>query len=173
MTAIQPKVDQTAIDPHLFGVEGADRLWYDLATCYESDVEPWADVHSEDPAKWTPRVIEEWTTHGPTYHLPAIDHMLEWIGEWTADCGEVDEGWFDGYIDIAKSAEVQAAAKALYAAIAEKQAYRMAKDVVRKIIITWDAEGEPLADGVPLYGPPDSGRTETPGSSDQNGRSES
>ena len=129
----------------LYGLVGAERLFFDPAEVYENDVEPLMEP-SEKGVE-----IEEWSTHAPTYHLPHPDHLLEWIGEWTADCGEVDEGWHDGYEKAAKSASIRAAAELLIAEIGAAMDYRMANKHLRSLLLTWDEAGEPLIDGKPLY----------------------
>lgn len=131
----------------LYGLVDAERLFFDPAEVYECDIEPVMDQRAEGVE------IEEWSTHEPDHHLPTAEHLLEWMGEWTADCGEVDEGWHDKFNDIAKTEPVLAAAETLRAAIAGPMNYRMAKDRLRTLLLTWDENGEPLIDGGPLYVP--------------------
>lgn len=128
----------------LFGVPDAENLHFDLADAYEAQIAPWVDEH--DQRGWQ---IEEWTVHPPRDHFPTVDHVIEHIVEWVADCGETDEG-FDEHLYAEAD---RAAVEAMLQAWADRITYRMADERVATHEITWDDDGEPLVDGVPMYGP--------------------
>ena len=128
----------------LFGVPDAENLHFDLASAYESEIEPWI----EDGGR-APGVIEEWTVHPPEYHLPSAERIAEDIIENAAD--DTTEGYYDATAHIWKEADVLAAAEALRQVIASHITYRMADKKVAEHQITWDDEGEPLVDGQPMY----------------------
>ena len=44
-------------------------------------------------------VVEEWSTHPPSDHLPSPGWVAEQIKEYVSDQGEVDEGCFDKFDD--------------------------------------------------------------------------
>lgn len=130
----------------LFGVPHSETLFGDLAECYESQIEDYADEHDRRP-----RVIEEWTVHPPEYHLPSADRIVDWLVEQTGEDGEVDEGFFEHMENMAQRADVLVAAEALRSALAAQITYRMADKRVAEHAITWDEAGEPLVNGKPMY----------------------
>lgn len=135
----------------LYGLPGAEHMYFDEAEVYETDIEPYLDGHDRRP-----RIIEEWTVHPPTVHLPKAEHIVESVIEWACDNAEVDEGWSDKAPEPTDP-KMLAAAEALREAIAEKVTYRMANKKVAEHVVTWadDDEdmSEPLIGGERLYRP--------------------
>lgn len=135
-----------SVAARLYGTVGAEELFIDPETAYESQVEPWRD----DPLTPGKRVeIEEWDVHPTRYHMPTADALLDWIAEWTVENGEVGEGF---EIDSATgAADVKAAAETLLDLMASKVTYTMARTHLRSLWVTWTDDGEPLLDGEPMY----------------------
>jgi hypothetical protein len=131
--------------PLLYGLHGAETLFLTAADVYETYIEP-----AEDPAnRDTSWVIEEWSSHPPTQHLPPADWVLETVVEWIDDDGEVTD--CDDWDDAARHPEVVAACQAMLNLMASKVSYRMADQHLRDLTVTWDENGEPLLDGEPMY----------------------
>lgn len=131
-------------DERLWGLRGAEVLYTDAATLYETDIEP----HDEGDGPWE---VEEWDVHEPSTHFPPPDRVLDTIVEWVAECGEVDEEFADRVENVAVHPEVVAATQALLELIASKTGYRMAKNRIATHTITL-VDGEPHLDGEPIYG---------------------
>lgn len=130
----------------LYGTRGAETMHVDPASVYESEIEPWRD----DPLTPGKRVeIEEWDVHPPQDHMPGAATLLDWLSEWTAENGEVDE-YYD-LDDVIKMDGVKQAAQFLLDYIATKVNYRMARTQLRSLWVTWDEHGQPLLDGEPMY----------------------
>jgi hypothetical protein len=130
----------------LYGVPDAESLYDDLGSAYERQIEDYVDDHDRRP-----RVLVEWTVHPPKHHLPHASTIVEWLAERAAEDGGIDEGYSDHIDAIMRAPEVLVAADALLDAIAARITYRMAHEKVAEHVITWDAEGEPLVDGTPMY----------------------
>lgn len=133
-------------EPHLFGIPGSEHMYFDLANAYESQIEPYHDEHDRRP-----NLIEEWSTREPRTQLLDVDALLEWATEWAGEEGLWDEDGFDDIANAGKAPDVRAAFEAALDLWASKIKYRMADKCLRTWIITWDDEGEPLADGEPIY----------------------
>lgn len=133
----------------LFGRPGAEILHADIAGVYESEIDPWLD---EEPGPETQAYeIEEWTVADPRRAFPAGDRIAEWITETVADEGEGDEGFFDDVERAAIRAQAVEWFDAVVAAWAKRMTYRMADRKVASHLVTWNAAGEPLLDGEPMY----------------------
>ena len=133
-------------DERLYGTVGAEHLQTDAATVYETDIEPW-----HEPSPDLRIEIEEFDVHPARYHLPDADRLLEWVDEWACDMGDVDEFFGDRLRAVVAVDEVKQAAEALLDAVAAHMTYRMAKNHLRSLWVTWDEHGEPLLDGEPMY----------------------
>lgn len=133
-----------ACAPHLYGLVSAEHLYTDPATVWESEVEPFGP-HADSI------VIEEWTVAPQRNHLPDADDVLEHIHETACDRMETDEGWCDHMQAAVKKPDVVAATEALLDLIASKNQYLMADQLVATHVLTFDAKGEPLYDGEPMY----------------------
>lgn len=128
----------------LYGVPGAEALYRDIAEAYESQIEPFCDDHEGT------RIIEEWTVlpAGSTFRSPA--DIVDWLCEDAAD--DAPDGWYDCIEHLDHDPVVLAAAEALRAALIERATpYWIADRRVAEHTITWDAEGEPLVNGEPMY----------------------
>lgn len=132
----------------LYGLNGAEYLSTTPESVYETDIEDYhynveqSELHLQPPVE-----IEEWDVHSPEYHMPAPDQLLEWIEEWTYENGEL-MGEFELPIN---DPEIKELAGFLLAAIANKTWWRMARNKIGSLWVTWDEEGTPLLDGVPMY----------------------
>lgn len=112
----------------LYGLPGDEDLYldFDMAVDHAIDMTYGTDARVVE--------IEEWTVHPPQHHLPDAGRIVEWAIEWAADCGEVTEGWGEGFVlDDA----VIAAADALRDAIAGKIGFRMADRCVARHTVTF------------------------------------
>lgn len=114
----------------LFGTPGAEILYDDIATVWETEIDPLRE-HGDDG----PWVVEEWTVRPKLQHLPTVEDVLELIEDWTAENGELSE---EADIDFHSDA-CKAAAAVLLGACAEALHWRMAD---RKV-----AEHTLVADG--------------------------
>jgi hypothetical protein len=133
---------------HLYGTVGAETLWFTPAEVYEHDIAPWL---TEIPPKDGKREIEEHDVHPPQEHLPSATMLLDWLAEWAAEQGELDETGSERFDEATGVEDVKVAAQALIDLIASKVDYRMAKNRLRSLWLTWDADGHPLLDGERLY----------------------
>lgn len=132
-------------DPkHLYGVPGAERMWFDPADVYESEIEPWVDENDRRPMQ-----IEEWSSSPAGEFLPAGWQIAEWIAE-TA-CDDMVEFLADDLMEAAKAADVIEAADHLRDLLGSKVSGRMAHALLRTMTVTWNEQGEPLLDGEPMY----------------------
>lgn len=133
-------------EQRLYCTPGAEECYFDPAGSYESQIEPWLE-----PGDRERREIEEWSVLDPSEHVPPIDTLLDWLTEWIADNGMIDENGYDQWLEAARTPEVCQAADALLTAIASTIKYRMADKHLRSLWVTWDEAGEPLLDGEPMY----------------------
>jgi hypothetical protein len=130
--------------PLLYGLPGAEFLDDTAAAVYESYIDVLTD---DERGSWM--VIEEWSSHPPTDHLPRTEWVLETVVEWIADNGEVSEP--DDWDDAAQHPEVIAACQAMLNLMASKVNYLITHEHLRDLTVTWDENGEPLLDGEPMY----------------------
>lgn len=130
----------------LYGVPGAEILHTTIADAYEAQIDPWVDEHD-----LRPRVIEEWSVHPPEYHLPSAERLLDWLVEQACEDGEVDEGFTECLENAVKRQDALVYADTLRKSLGSLVTYRMADDHLRDHQITWDDNGNPLADGEPMY----------------------
>lgn len=129
----------------LFGVPDTEYLQVDIGAAYESQIDPYVDEHDRRP-----RVIEEWTVFPPRHHLRSPEDLVDWLIEDASESAGLD-GYYDHAEALTRDPEVLAAADALIASIADRVTYRVAHERVAEHAVTWDADGEPLIDGEPLY----------------------
>lgn len=127
----------------LYGVPHAEELFYDPSEVIEDF--DWTGDPEQDHS--LPTVIEEWSVHQPQDHLPSVSWLLEWIGEWTVEYGDVSEGC--DLTDVIKLPEVIDAAEHLLDTIAARIPWRMAKDKLRDLRVSWSEV--PLIDGFPAW----------------------
>lgn len=133
----------TSLD-RLYGLQGAEELHGTPEEVYELEIDPNYEPNPDQRVE-----IEEFDIHPPRYHLPDVERLLEWIAEWTEEMGEVSEGF--NIDSVITKAEVKSAAEVLLDSIAERITYRMANNHLRSLWVTWDAKGEPMLDGEPMY----------------------
>jgi hypothetical protein len=126
---------------HLFGTEGAEELYDEIATVFESEIEP--NLLDDNLGEI---LIEEWSTYPVTHHLPRAERIVEWILDWAMDNGEVNEQWMFPISDP----DILAAAEKLREQIGEKTPYLMADQKVGEHKITGTADA-PLLNGEPMY----------------------
>lgn len=159
----------TQSDERLYGLPSDEHLEFDPATVYEHESwlnaqdDTWEERESTDPLvpgymEPVPPpgfsfVIEEWSVAPPRRHLPAADRVLDYICEWVSDNGEIDEDGYDAWSSHADDPDVVAAFDAALDLLASKITYRMADKLVATHVVTFDAAGEPLLDGEPMYHP--------------------
>lgn len=137
-------------DERLWGTPGAEYMQSDAASVYEASID--GQVDDDDVAKGV--TIEEWTVESDEDILERVrdaDVIINDIhDEFCEDYGS-EEDPLEG---IDQDDEALAAAEALRRVIAKKATgWRWAKEKIADHLITWDAAGEPLLDGEPLYVP--------------------
>jgi hypothetical protein len=143
----------------LFGVPGSEALWDDLGSAYEQQIEPYLGDETSRP----PWIIEE--VCPPAAHLRSAGDLVDWLVEEASGNAGVD-GYYDHTEHLNRDAEIVAAAQALIAALASRITYRVADKRLAEHTITWDADGEPLADGERLYRPRPRGEDAEPSAAD-------
>lgn len=133
-------------EQRLYGVPGAEEMYFDPYSCYESDIDGNFDVLNPQQSF----VLEEWSVHPPEYHLPTADRILEWIDEYASD-NEVTEGWSDNF-PLCDELVVEHT-NSLIRLIASNITFRMADEKIAEHIVTWrdDEEHTPLLDGELMY----------------------
>ena len=129
----------------LYGVPGSEELHGDIGDAYEMQIEPWLDEHDHRP----PRVIEEWSVAPPERQFRAAVDIVDWMLEDAADDSGPD--YYDQTEHLTRDTVVLAAAEALIAALVSRITYRTADKRLAEHEITWDADDEPLLNGVRLY----------------------
>lgn len=129
----------------LYGLRGAEVMYFDPAGVYESEIEPWP--HTRE----FPITIEEWSVREPISHVPSAFDILTWIIDTVADDGEYSEVGYDQWETKAQEPDVVAAIEAARTVLASKITFRMADKLLVEHLLTWDDEGEPLYDGEPMY----------------------
>lgn len=133
--------------PNLFGYPDSEVLYDDPATVWESEIEPFIDTDSDDPAYaesgWD---VEEWTSER-AYRPGEAEWLLESFLE-----GALDEVCDDGetFHRLTNDQAVIAAVAALDALLVEKITYRNAVEKVATHRITL-VDGEPMWNGEPMY----------------------
>lgn len=131
-------------DERLWGTPGAEMMYLDVGTAYESEIEMWVD---EDRDKvWK---LEEWSVQPQGSTVPSPGAILEWMEE--SACDELVEGGYEQIADITKDPEVRSLAEALCQAFVKRVTFRMADKLLATHVVTFDADGEPLLDGEPMY----------------------
>lgn len=142
---VRGRNEPSEIAPRLYGLVGAEHLYTDPATVYESEVEDQMDPLPD-------RIeIEEWSVAPQRSHLIDAGSLLEHIHETACDNSDTDEGWCDHMADAVAKPDVIAATESLLDLIASKNQYLMADRLVATHVLTFDANGEPLYDGEPMY----------------------
>lgn len=121
--------------PNLFGYPDSEVLYDDPATVWESEIEPFIDTDSDDPAYaesgWD---VEEWTSER-AYRPGEAEWLLE---------------SFLTFHRLTNDQAVIAAVAALDALLVEKITYRNAVEKVATHRITL-VDGEPMWNGEPMY----------------------
>lgn len=141
---------------YLYGFDGDEYLHDDPATVYEN----WADDHDYDPANmlmvdWgrpESLTITEWTSNSGDEFLPSADRVVEWMAETYADECSYDEA-ADQIMKAANEPDVIELLEKVRQAMLSKVRFRFADSIRRQLIVTWDADGQPLLDGEPMYHP--------------------
>lgn len=131
---------------HLYGQEHAEYLQSTPEETYEN----WICDHdvNERPESL---IIEEWSVAPVLTGVPPVDRILDWLAD---EFGEEEAGTEENYESFKKATkqpEVIAAFDTARDSLGRHHHYRMAKDHLRNLIVTWDAAGEPLLDGQPMY----------------------
>lgn len=131
----------------MFCLHGDERGYPDVAALYEMVVDPDLD---EDPGPQTPPVlVEEYTTRTGRDLVPGTDVIVERIAEMVWDeAGDLANDWHDR---VQTNLAVQAAVEALRDEVGKTIAFFLSGKKVATHQLTWDAHGEPLLDGEPLY----------------------
>lgn len=129
-------------DQRLYGQEGDDYLDAEIEDCIEKLVDR---LGEDDPRGGLDFVT--FSVHHPSHHLPPVDILLEWVGEWAAEHGEVAEGW-----ELGGGDSDRAAAEAFIAALADNVTFMMSNEVVARHRLELRGR-QPFLDGEP-YGEP-------------------
>jgi hypothetical protein len=137
-----------SVPERLYGLRGAETMHSTPAEVYESRIEPYCDEHDMRP--W---IIEEWTKES------TVDVARRWflsseaVIEHIIDCF-MDEYGAEGDVGVEKAEsdpEALKLADALITHLADMVRWRRADKKVAEHTVTWDADGEPLLDGEPMY----------------------
>lgn len=136
----------------LYGQPFSEHLWPSIVEVYEHQIEGDLEGFGALVDHEAHATIEEHTVVPSRDHLPSPHSLLEYISEWVADNGEVDEYWHESLDGHSADPDVVAATEALLQLLASKVTYWMADKVVATHTITWDETG-PLVNGEPLYQP--------------------
>lgn len=131
------------MNDRLYGIPGAEEMYFTLAGAYEAQIEPY---DCRDPHE-----IEEWIASDPRSFLVDAETLIEWATEAIPDCGDAIEGTYDAFEAAGGSESVRQAFEHALALWADLVTYRQAESLVRTWTIMWDAGGNPLADGSPIY----------------------
>lgn len=136
----------------MFGLPGAETVYRDVATVWETELEPYL-VFLMNPADWDQEILE-FDVLDPKDPFRRADLIVEDIVEWAMDSGEVCEGW-PGNLDVElhKDPDVLAVAEKLRDVMASKVRFDHAGDVVARHRLTLDDQHRPHLDGQPLYRP--------------------
>jgi hypothetical protein len=132
----------------LYGLRRDEYLQTDPAVVYER----WLDDRYEAPGPdETPLEIIEWSCVDLNTQITAADYILERIAEDIGDeCGYGEAG--EAASKACHHPDVVEACEAMRAEIAAKfTGWLTADSELRTLIVTWDADGEPLLDGEPMY----------------------
>lgn len=142
--------DQTVITPQrLWGIEGAERMYFDATEAYESQIDGTLD-HEDEPGNYGPVVLEEREVEPVS--PPSASWIVEWVAESTTE-EFVDDG--DTYADLCDDPDLLAKAEELRALIAGKITWRQAGALVEahKVTLTVHDNGAATAflDGEVFY----------------------
>ena len=137
-------------DRKLYGFDGDEYLQTDPADVFER----WNDDRWDDPdavGPLPPLEIIEWSCVDLNTQITDADRILERIAEDIGDeCGYGEAG--EAADEATRHPDVVEACEALRSAIAVHfTGWLMADKPLRTLIVTWDANGEPLLDGEPMY----------------------
>jgi hypothetical protein len=132
-------------DQRLYGLPEAERLHFEIAEVWETDIEPYLDSFTR--TDWW--VVEEWTVCDPRSHLPSAERVVDYILE---QLEELDEYCYEAFDNASSKAEMEV----VLAAWASRVTYRMAQSHVATHRITLvdvpdEAEPQPFLNGEPLY----------------------
>lgn len=128
----------------LYGLPHAERMYLDVASLYESEVDDYAA--DEPKREWT---VEEWGVADPVTLMPQADWFLEYLEERLCEEHTHDNddcGW------IFKTPDVLAAAENLRQVIASKVTWHQADHLTAEHKLTLGVGG-PFFDGEPIYRP--------------------
>lgn len=132
----------------LYGFRHDEYLQTDPAVVYER----WLDDRYDPPtADETPLEIIEWSVVDLNTQITSADWILERIAEDIGDeCGYGEAG--EAASKACQHPDVVAACETMRAEIAAKfTGWLTADRELRTLTVTWDANGEPLLDGEPMY----------------------
>jgi hypothetical protein len=127
---------------HLYSLGGGETAWDEPADVYEHEIAPHGDTQT--------RIIEKWTAVTAHRYLPRVDDTIERAVEYGADEMGTD-GSADAWSDAGQVPEVVAAFRAALDLLARHVNYSMCGEKVGEHVLTYDAAGEPLLDGEPMY----------------------
>lgn len=116
-------IDQAKIE-FLYGYDGAERLHTKPQDVAEH---LWDSALEESEG---PFLVEKWTVAPSRSHLPEPWRVLDFIGEWTSENGEVTEDFDDHMMNLIARPEVVAQMEATLDFIAGRIGYYMADNLV-------------------------------------------
>jgi hypothetical protein len=134
---------ETETSEFLYSLPGAERAFGDPAGCYEAEIDWDENAHTRP---WT---IEKWTAIPASRDLPSVDHVIEWVIELAAD--ETTEDGVKDWEHAGERDDVKAAFRAALDLLGRHVSYRLCDSKVGEHTVTFDAAGEPLLDGEPMY----------------------
>lgn len=130
-------------EKRLYGVPGAEVLYADPASVYESQI----DGEPQDRTY----EIEEWSVAPKLDRVPTADTIIEDFVERAGDDCCPDEYAYEDLEKAGKHPDVIAAVENARQVFASKINYEYADKHLRTLTVSWDDNGEPLLDGKPMY----------------------
>jgi hypothetical protein len=145
---VEPEQDATTRrEPdRLYGEPGAEYLYDDPATVWESEIDPHREYAADLVDEW---IIEEWTVKPVDVCVPSAVSIVEYVAEMTADDLEATE---DPLPNITRNQAALAAAEALRAVFVGQVTWFSADKRVGERVVTI-VDDEPHLDGEPMYRP--------------------
>lgn len=136
-------------EQRLWGVEGAERLFFDPAEAYESQIDGVLGLEDE-PGTYGPMILEEREVE------PLCPPSASWIVEWVAESTTeefTDDG--DTYADLCDDPDMLAKAEEMRDLITKKVTWRQAGRLVKAhdVTLTVHTDGSATAylDGAVFY----------------------
>lgn len=120
---------ETATETRLWGIEGAEQMYFDATHAYESQID--GNLGEDEPGTYGPMILEEREVE------PLCPPSASWIVEWVAESTTEefgDDG--DAYADLCDDADLLAKAEEMRDLIVKKVTWRQAGPLVKAHEVT-------------------------------------